>query len=106
MISKQAKDFIGNNTILGRNTSVVANELNDINQGLDNSLDLHYAMEVLCNELKDENYFNSWSLDISESFIKEYFKLYNEEAFSPQELKELIDIANKAADNFLKQLMK
>lgn len=66
---------------------------------------LEEAIEVLCNELEDESYFNSWSLDISESFISEYFKLYNKEAFSPQELKELIDIANNAADKFLKQLM-
>jgi len=59
------------------------------------------AVEKLCKELKeDEGYYIVWKANIAMAFKDEFYRTYPE-----NELAEIHNIANNAADNFLKLLM-
>lgn len=64
------------------------------------------AIEIFCQTLKeDKDYYRSWKDNIAMAFKDEYWRTYNKEGFSENELNEIHTIANKAADNFLKLLI-
>ncbi len=62
---------------------------------------LQEAVEVLCKALKEnEDYYRSWKANIAMAFKDEYSR-------TPEVFKhDIHTIANEAADNFLKQLIK
>ena len=64
---------------------------------------LKEAVDTLCKALKeDEDYYRSWSANIAMAF-------YDEVVMNPAHYIDELnwqEIANKAADNFLKQLIK
>ncbi len=65
------------------------------------------AIERVIRELKkDDDYYRSWKDSIAMSFKDEYWRTYNKDGFSENELEEIHNIANNAADNFLKLLIK
>jgi len=62
------------------------------------------AVDVLCNELKDESYYISWKANIAMAFKDEF---WNTSAVKDLFIEEMIhEIANNASDNFLNLLMK
>ena len=65
---------------------------------------LKEAVEVLCKALReDEDYYRSWKDNIAMSFYDECVK---QRCDSDETSEDLMNIANNAADNFLKQLIK
>lgn len=134
MISKQAKDFIDSIDTPGRvldiNLAAIPNTISseEVNSYMSNREDIQRlnnlalklkaelatknikkssklgnAIEVLCNELKDENYYRSWKDNIAMAFKDEFVRQRND---SEESSEDIHLIANNAADNFLKQLMK
>jgi len=70
---------------------------------------LKKAVETLCEELaKDKSegsYYYSWQANIAMAFQDEFWRTYNKEGFSENELNEIHTIANEAAKNFLNLLI-
>lgn len=65
------------------------------------------AIEIVCQVLReDRDYYISWQTNIAISFENEYWRTYNKEGFSSNELEEIHKVANDAAHNFLKLLIK
>ena len=64
---------------------------------------LEESMDVLCNELKDEDYYRSWKDNIAMAFYDEFVRQRND---SEESSEDIHIIANNAADNFLKLLIK
>ena len=65
---------------------------------------LEEAIKVLCKELEDKDYYRSWKANIAMAFKDEF---WNTGAVKDLFKEDMIHIiANNAADNFLKQLMK
>jgi CRISPR/Cas system-associated protein Cas10 (large subunit of type III CRISPR-Cas system) len=59
------------------------------------------AVTKLCEALKkDPEYYNSWKANIAMSFVDEFYRTYPD-----NELVEVKNIANTAADNFLRLLI-
>jgi hypothetical protein len=68
---------------------------------------LKTAVETLIEFLKaDEDYRRSWKANLAISFKDEYYRTYKVKGFSENELTEIHNVANNAADNFLKLLCK
>ena len=70
---------------------------------------LKESIEVLCNELKDEDYYRSWSANIAMAFkdlVQYNVKFDDGEPITILNRESIHVLANNAADNFLKQLMK
>lgn len=66
---------------------------------------LKEAVEVLCKALKEDNdYYRSWSSNIAMSFKDEFRRLIGD-LVDPDE-EQIHVVANNAADNFLKELIK
>lgn len=69
------------------------------------------AVERLCEELKnDEDYYRSWKDNIAMAFKDAYYndfiKPFQNGNYKVKEHESVHIVANKAADNFLKQLIK
>jgi len=64
---------------------------------------LEEAIKVLCKELEDKDYYRSWKANIAMAFKDEFVRQRND---SEESSEDIHLIANNAADNFLKQLMK
>lgn len=59
------------------------------------------AVEVICKDLReDEGYYIAWKANIAMAFEDEFYRTYPE-----NQLAEIHNIANNAADYFLKLLM-
>ena len=70
---------------------------------------LEESMDVLCNELKDEDYYRNWKDNIAMAFkdlVQYNVKFDNGEPITVLNRESVHVLANNAADNFLKQLMK
>jgi hypothetical protein len=68
-------------------------------------IELKEAVEALCKALKeDEDYYRSWSANIAMAFKDEFRRLIGD-LIDPDE-EQIHVVANNAADNFLKQLIK
>lgn len=127
MISKQAKDFI-NSINEGFNSDPLGCEYNNrrlnittplgsdwdtdrILEGLKSAPvytivqskpSIKEAIEILCEELKDEDYYRSWKDNIAMSFKDEYFRLIGD-TVNP-DFEQIHIVANKGADNFFKTI--
>ena len=130
MTSKQAKDFLNELSEMGKESfkSELNNEIypSDIKLilGLGSDFDIDKfileldkqsmeevnkessigdALNVLCKALEDKDYFNRWQSSIAMAFKDEFIKM--DPNLLMNHLK-INNIANKAAHNFLKELMK
>lgn len=64
------------------------------------------VVKPLINKLReDDDYYRPWKDNIAMAFKDEYWRTYNKEGFSENELNEIHIIANNAANNFLKSLI-
>lgn len=131
--SEVEKDSFPYNKIDFNGEDVYMIDINDLPKGFDFDIDkwvkimkerpmeifkskpsLEESVEVLCKALsEDEDYYRSWLANIAMSFYDEFYNnLYLsvkglEDGIIGLPTKEHISIiANKAADNFLKQLIK